>query len=71
MSKYIELKENTEYDRVVNEYNNHYGYDLITNEYSNNYGYNINGKEHSSHKTPEEHISPYNTVNDDISLKKR
>lgn len=58
MKKYIELKESTDYD-------------LITNEYNNNYGYNINGKEHSSLKTPEEHLSPYNIVNEDSFLKKR
>ena len=58
MTKYIELKENSEYDRVVNEYNNHYGH-------------NLNNNIHRSFDIPSDKITHLNVVNEGSFLKKR
>lgn len=57
-NKYLELKENSEYERVVGEYNNHYGYDL-------------SAIEHRCFGNSNEKNSHLNLVNGDNSLKKR
>jgi hypothetical protein len=56
--RYVEINETNEFERVVKEYNNHYGYNLFMSE-------------HRSNNIDTDNITHLNIVNDDNSLKKR